>query len=84
MIDGDDSLIGTNVLSLLNAVYQKEKPALLWSNFLIVYHNNQINLGFCRDYPPNSKKDGSFRKTRVLISSHLKTFFVDVFKQIKM
>jgi hypothetical protein len=23
MVDGDDSLIGTNVLSLLNAVYQK-------------------------------------------------------------
>lgn len=34
MLDGDDSFIGTNVLSLLNAVYQKERIALVWTNFL--------------------------------------------------
>jgi hypothetical protein len=39
MIDGDDSFIGTNVLSLLNAVYQKEKPALMWGNFVTVFNN---------------------------------------------
>ena len=39
MVDGDDSLIGTNVLSLLNAIYQKEKPALLWANFVTIINN---------------------------------------------
>lgn len=34
MLDGDDSFIGTNVLSLMNAVYQKERVAMVWSNFL--------------------------------------------------
>ncbi len=34
MLDGDDSFIGTNVLTLLNAVYQKQKLALMWNNFL--------------------------------------------------
>ena len=34
MLDGDDSFIGTNVLSLLNAIYQKEKVVLMWNNFL--------------------------------------------------
>lgn len=34
MLDGDDSFIGTNVLSLLNALYQKNKVALMWNNFL--------------------------------------------------
>ncbi len=34
MLDGDDSFIGTNVLSFLNAVYQKQKLALMWNNFL--------------------------------------------------
>lgn len=35
-IDGDDSLIGTQVLSLLNALYQKHKPALTYGQCLII------------------------------------------------
>jgi hypothetical protein len=50
MVDGDDSLIGTNVLSLLNAVYQKDKPALLWANFVSIFINSQANMGFSKDY----------------------------------
>lgn len=56
MLDGDDSLIGTNVLALLNAVYQKEKLALMWSNFVTVFNNDQINMGFSRDYPEKNKR----------------------------
>ena len=55
MVDGDDSLIGTNVLSLLNAVYQKQKPAILWSNFLCIFNNNQASMGFSRDYTSKQK-----------------------------
>lgn len=84
MIDGDDSLIGTNALSVLNAVYQKEKVALLWTNFVCIFHNNQISMGFSRDYTEKQKKDSSFRKLRGFLSSHLKTFFVDIFKKIKI
>jgi hypothetical protein len=36
MLDGDDSFIGANVLSLLNAVYQKDRVAIVWSNFVEV------------------------------------------------
>ncbi len=84
MVDGDDSLIGTNVLSLLNAVYQKEKPALLWSNFLCIFSNSQASLGFSRDYTEKQKIDKNFRALKGFISSHLKTFFVDVFRKIKV
>jgi len=84
MLDGDDSLIGTNVLALINAVYQEEKSALVWGNFLSIFGNGQASLGFSRDYSEAQKKDSSFRKLKSFISSHLKTFFVDVFKRIKI
>ncbi len=45
LLDGDDVLIGRQVFSLLNAVYQKEKVALTYGQFLLV-RNNQIISGF--------------------------------------
>jgi hypothetical protein len=56
MIDGDDSLIGTNVLLLLNAVYQKDRPAVLWANFLCIFTNSQASMGFSRDYTESQKQ----------------------------
>ncbi len=47
MLDGDDALIGRQVFALLNAVYQKEKIALTYGQFLLV-RNDQISNGFSR------------------------------------
>jgi hypothetical protein len=41
-------------------------------------------MGFSRDYSDAQKKEGSFRKMRGFVSSHLKTFFVDVFRKINV
>jgi hypothetical protein len=46
-LDGDDALIGRQVFSLLNAVYQKEKVALTYGKFLLV-RKNQIKNGYSR------------------------------------
>jgi hypothetical protein len=35
-VDGDDALIGRQVFALLNAVYQKDKVALTYGQFLMV------------------------------------------------
>ena len=51
LLDGDDSLVGTQVLSLLNAVYQKEKLALVYSQFLMVNANQQVVVGFSAPIP---------------------------------
>ena len=37
LLDGDDSLIGTQVLALLNAVYQKKNPTLVYSTYLAIF-----------------------------------------------
>ena len=50
MLDGDDSFIGTNVLSLVNAVYQKYRVALMWTNFVSIHGNSRTNPGFSSDY----------------------------------
>lgn len=41
IIDGDDSFIGLNVLSLYNAIYQREKAAMAYSNFLTIHNNDR-------------------------------------------
>ena len=84
MLDGDDSFIGRQVLSLMNAVYQREKKAIIWTNFVSVFGNSQINMGFSRGYNQRQIESHSYRKMKAFISSHLKTFFVDLFKKIKI
>jgi hypothetical protein len=39
MLDGDDSLIGRDVFGVLNAVYQKQKVALTYGQFILVKKN---------------------------------------------
>jgi hypothetical protein len=34
LVDGDDALIGRQVFSLLNAIYQKYKPALTFGQLI--------------------------------------------------
>ena len=41
MIDGDDSFIGRNILSLYNAVYQRDNAAMAYSNFLTIHNNDR-------------------------------------------
>jgi hypothetical protein len=84
MLDGDDSFIGRNVLLMLNAVYQKEKIALMWNNFLMINSNSHAGMGFSRDYNQYQKDQNLFRRSAGFISSHLKTFYVDVFRKIKV
>lgn len=34
IVEGDDALIGTNVLNLYNAIYQRDKCAMIYSSYL--------------------------------------------------
>jgi hypothetical protein len=48
LVDGDDALIGRQVFSLLNAFYQKEKPALVYTQLLFIY---PTHVGNSRNQP---------------------------------
>jgi hypothetical protein len=83
MLDGDDSFIGTHVLSFLNAVYQKRKLALMWNNFLQINDNSRAMMGFSKDLEKFKNNYKSFRRSHIFVSSHLKSFYVDLFRKIK-
>ena len=49
-LDGDDVLIGRQVFSLLNAIYQREKCALTYGKYLRLKQNSVLQ-GFNSQYP---------------------------------
>lgn len=46
IVEGDDALIGTNVLNLYNAIYQKNKAAMLYSSYLDIFNNSVADISF--------------------------------------
>ncbi len=56
--------------------------AIVWAQFLTIEMNRRARVGFSRNYDATVKKMGNFRALRTWISSHLKTFYVDLFRRI--
>ena len=49
-VDGDDELIGRNVLNVFNANYQKLKAGFLYTNYYTYVVGNSINWGNSRHH----------------------------------
>ena len=45
LLDGDDAFIGRQVMSLFNAVYQKNRAALVYSRYLVISTNDRAGIG---------------------------------------
>ncbi len=79
-------MIGNEVLSLLNSVYQQgypSKPALVYSKYFLL-ENDQAMLGrVSRPIRPSKFINNTLRKEKVFYTSHLLTFNAGLFKQIK-
>ena len=59
IIDGDDEIVGTQVFKLYNALYQKKKMYVIWSNYFSYDSKNltdPIVLGLSEAYPEKVKK----------------------------
>ena len=84
LVDGDDSLIGRQVLALYNAVYRKNRAAFVYSNYLHVMFNKEAAIGgSSRAIPVEYLKHANIRKQKVFLTSHLLTFYADLFRMIK-
>ncbi|HJZ23120.1 MAG TPA: glycosyltransferase family A protein, partial [Candidatus Babeliales bacterium] len=79
ILDGDDALAHDGVLSYLNSIYANFNIWLTYGQFKN-YTNGAI--GFCAPMPDFVVKDNTFRYYRD-IPSHLRTFYVWLFKAIK-
>lgn len=45
LLDGDDSFLGRQVMSLFNAVYQKNRAGLVYSRYLLISGNKMAGIG---------------------------------------
>ena len=48
IVDGDDELLGRQVLKLFSAFFQKEQVWFAYSNFLM---DRNLNVGYSRPFP---------------------------------
>lgn len=71
-IDGDDQLIGRNVLQVFNWAYQTLKAGVVYSNF-VRYGSEGVEPGFTKTYKEQEKKDNKYRDVKMKFS-HLKSF----------
>ena len=85
ILDGDDSFIGRQILSLYNAVYHKTKSAIVYSKFIRLFDNEYAypGLGSIRIKPDVLKKR-KFRQTKRFHTSHLLTFYTDIYRKIEL
>ena len=82
LMDGKDSFIGRQVLSLLNAVYQKEKVALSYGSFLEV-EDFKVMKGFSQEIRSEYLESGQIRQAHIPLISPLRTMYVDIVRLIK-
>ena len=60
ILDGDDQLLGQQVFKMFNAIYQKEKIYLVYTQHL-TYYNKNLDIGVSQNYPQNIKKELRYR-----------------------
>ena len=80
-VDGDDELIGKNVLKMFNAGYQLHKAGVIYSNFYWYDQGRNIMLGFTSEYTKNDKNTSNYRKAPQRFAS-LKSFRTELFLKI--
>lgn len=79
-LDGDDWLANENVLSTLNNYYSNND---VWMTYGQYKNYPDERIGISEQIPDNVIKSHSYRKYR-WCSSHLRTFYAWLFKQIKL
>jgi len=87
-LDGDDWFKDKTVLKKLNQVYQDPNIWMTYGQYEELHYKKKekksfTKLGHCKQIPPNVVRANAYRETEWL-SSHLRTFYAGLFKQIKL
>ena len=84
LLDGDDSFLGTQVIKLFNAAYQINKAGIVYSQYITISNNRWAGYGgSSMEIPSDILDKNTIRKTKMFFTSHLLTFYADLFKMIK-
>ena len=79
IVDGDDELVGRQVLKLFNSMFQKTGAWFVYSNFIM---NQGTSVGYSRPFPRNVIDGNNYRKYP-FVTSHLRAFYTKLFANIK-
>ncbi len=82
VVDGDDKLANTHVLSKLNSVYANPEIWLTYGDFIDHPAYTARHL-LCKKFPKHVIRNNTFR-SHPWVSSHLRTFYAGLFKKIKL
>lgn len=80
MLDGDDQLAHSDVLNILNQIYQQKNPEI-WFAFSQFRNRSNGRKGWGRPVPKSTIAHNTFRSYRH-IPTHLRTFYAWLFKKI--
>ena len=78
IIDGDDELLGRQVLKLFNAVFQEKGVWYIYSNFL----GSIGRIGYSRPYHPDIIEKNDYRDYSFAVS-HLRAYYTKLLLNIK-
>ena len=79
-IDADDALIGSQVLKLVNALYQHHHSWFIYSNYLNI-KDNELQAGLSEEISENHCKDYRLLRT-YWVTSELRTYLRDLYVKI--
>ena len=77
IVDGDDELLGRQVLKLFNAIFQSKKSWFVYSNFLTI----RGSVGYSRPFPQSTITSNKYR-SYPFVTSHLRAFYTQLFVNI--
>ena len=77
VVDGDDEIIGSQVLKVYNAVFQEKKVWLAYSNSLA----SNGNIGYSRPYHPDIIEENTYRLYDFTVS-HLRAYYTSLFSKV--
>ena len=78
IVDGDDELLGRQVLKLFSMAFQEYNAWFVYTNFL----NIRGNIGYSRPFPISTIRNNKYR-TYPFVTSHLRAFYTALFLNIK-
>jgi glycosyltransferase involved in cell wall biosynthesis len=84
LVDGDDELLGVNVLKVFNSMYSRRGLEVLYSNFINSNRRGRkVRLGWSSGYDPEEKKFSVYRESSTRMFP-LRSFRVSTFLRIPL
>lgn len=79
IVDGDDELLGMQVLKHFNSLFRSKDIWVAYTNFMSI----RGSIGYSRPYSQNVIERNAYRKSGFVIS-HLRAFYTKLFASVKV